>query len=282
MSTTDDLAPRPVPATRHDQYRVDSERPIDLSEWDTSEKGGWEKAGAKEELKRVRDRLVELQPRLYAEGKRSVLVVFQAIDAGGKDGTIRNVLKGVNPQGVRVASFKQPSKEELAHDFLWRIHQETPACGMIRVFNRSHYEDVLVVRVKNLVPERVWRPRYRTINEFERGLALRGTAIVKIFLHISRDEQKERFQARLDEPDKNWKFSVGDLDERALWDDYQAAFAEMIHRCSTPYAPWYVIPADRKWYRNLIITQLLVDVLEGMNPQYPENEDDLTGIVIPD
>ncbi|MCB0078054.1 MAG: polyphosphate kinase 2 family protein [Anaerolineales bacterium] len=272
--------PPPVPETEYDIYRVKPGSTVDLTKWQTSEKGGFEKDEAKQLQKDVRDELAELQRKLYAEGQQSLLVVLQATDTGGKDGTIRNVFGGVNPQGVRVASFKQPTDEELAHDFLWRIHQETPARGMIRVFNRSHYEDVLIVRVKEIVPESVWRPRYHTINEFERGLALAGTRIVKIFLHISKDEQKARLQARLDDPNKHWKFSLGDLKEREYWEDYQQAFADMLTHCSTDYAPWYVIPADRKWYRNLVITRILVDVLKGMDPHYPQNEDDLSNVVI--
>lgn len=239
------------------------------------------KSAAKEAFKAVRDELIELQRAFYAEGKHKLLIVFQAMDAGGKDGTIRNVFKGVNPQGVRVHSFKVPSKLELAHDFLWRIHRVTPPTGMIAVFNRSHYEDVLVVRVDNIVPESVWRPRYAHINNFEKMLADNGTTILKFFLHISPDEQKERFQSRLDEPDKNWKFSFGDLEKRKQWGEYMAAYEEMLHETSTAYAPWYVIPADRKWYRNLVITRTIVDTLKALNPQYPTAESDLSNVTIP-
>lgn len=231
-------------------------------------------------FKAARKEVIELQRRLYAEGKQSLLVVFQAMDAGGKDGTIRNVFKGVNPQGVVVSSFKVPSKEELAHDFLWRIHKKAPAKGMISVFNRSHYEDVLVVRVHNYVPETIWRPRYEQINQFEKLLSNTGTHILKFYLHISKDEQKERFQSRLDEPEKNWKFSVDDLRKRTFWNDYMVAYEEMLQQCSTAYAPWYVIPANQKWYRNWAITNVILNTLREMNPQYPPPEDDIDGIVV--
>lgn len=232
------------------------------------------------EFKALRKELIDLQPRLYAEGEQKLLVVFQAMDAGGKDGTIRNVFKGVNPQGVRVSSFKVPSKEELAHDFLWRIHKKVPATGMIRIFNRSHYEDVLVVRVHDIVPESVWYPRYEQINQFEKLLYDTGTHILKFYLHISKEEQKERFQARLDEPEKNWKFSVEDLQKRKYWNDYMAAYQEMLEKTTTDYAPWHVIPANQKWYRNWAIAQEIVNKLKEMNPQFPPPEDEIEGIVV--
>jgi PPK2 family polyphosphate:nucleotide phosphotransferase len=193
---------------------------------------------------------------------------------------IRHVFDGVNPQGVKVASFKKPTPRELAHDYLWRIHPHTPGDGEIVIFNRSHYEDVLVVRVHGLVPADVWERRYDHINAFERLLADEGTTILKFFLHISKEEQRERLQARLDDPGKHWKFSLGDLDERARWDDYVAAYEAMLSKTSTPWAPWYVVPADRKWYRNLVIARVMVDTLEGLEMQYPPAEDDLDGVVI--
>ncbi|MEJ2746857.1 MAG: polyphosphate kinase 2 family protein [Anaerolineae bacterium] len=261
-------------------HKLEAGRPFQLSTLPTQGKQFHpDRAQAKHEFKALRRELIELQRRLYAEGRQKLLIVFQAMDAGGKDGTIRKVFRGVNPQGVRVHSFKVPSKEELAHDFLWRIHQDVPAQGMIGVFNRSHYEDVLVVRVHNIVPESIWRPRYKQINSFEKLLTDTGTTILKFFLHISPEEQKERFQARLDEPNKNWKFSVEDLEKRKLWDDYMTAYEEMLQQCTTPWAPWYVIPADQKWYRNLTITRTIVDTLKQMNPQYPPAED-LSSIVI--
>lgn len=234
---------------------------------------------AEKEFYKLRDELTRLQIALYAEGKRKVLIVLQAMDAGGKDGTIRHIFKGVNPQGVRVTSFKKPSSEELDHDFLWRIHNAVPGKGMIRVFNRSHYEDVLVVRVDNIVPERVWRPRYEVINQFEKHLVDSGTTILKFFLHISKDEQKERFQDRLNEPDKHWKFDRGDLEKRKQWDDYQLAFQDMLNECTTEHAPWHLIPADQKWYRNLAIMRTIVDTMNNMNLTYPVSED-LSDVVI--
>ncbi len=230
------------------------------------------------ELRELRRELADLQHRLYAEGRRKLLVVLQAMDAGGKDGTIRKVFAGVNPQGVRVTSFKVPTAEELAHDFLWRVHRAVPATGMIGVFNRSHYEDVLVVRVDRLVPEEVWRARYDQINDFERLLAAGGTTLLKFFLHISPDEQRERFQSRLDEPEKRWKFSRGDLDKRRQWPEYMAAYEDALGRCSTEAAPWWVIPADQKWYRNLAVARVLVATLRRMSPEFPEPEEDLSGI----
>ena len=226
------------------------------------------------------ERLAHLQMRLWAESRRSVLLVLQALDTGGKDGTIRHVFSGVNPQGVKVAGFKVPTELERAHDFLWRVHQQVPAHGEIGVFNRSHYEDVLVVRVDELVPEDVWRPRYERIRAFEEGLAADGTTIVKCYLHLSADEQKERFQARLDEPHKRWKFSRGDLEVREKWDAYREAYEEAITRTSTEAAPWYVIPADRKWYRTWAVLNVLVATLEAMDPQFPEPEAGLDDLVI--
>lgn len=262
-------------------HRLDAERPFQLANLPTQGKQFHpDRDQAEAEFKALRREFIELQRRLYAENKQKLLIVFQAMDAGGKDGTIRNILRGVNPQGVRVHSFKVPSKEELAHDFLWRIHQDVPAKGMIGVFNRSHYEDVLVVRVHDIVPESVWRPRYEQINQFEKLLTDTGTTILKFFLHISPEEQKERFQSRLDEPDKNWKFSLEDLEKRKFWGDYMAAYEEMLQQCTTPWAPWYVIPADQKWYRNLTITRTIVDTLKQMDPQYPPPEGDLSNIII--
>jgi len=225
-------------------------------------------------------RIYELQEMLWAEGRQALLIVLQAMDAGGKDGTIRHVMRGLNPQGVCVAGFKQPTSEELAHDFLWRIHQRTPRHGQIGVFNRSHYEDVLVVRVKGLAPEQVWRRRYDQINEFEELLSESGTRLLKLYLHISKDEQKERLQARLDNPDKHWKFSVGDLAERERWGEYMAAYEEALTRCSTAAAPWHIIPANRKWYRNLVVAELVRDTLEEMAPQFPPPQVDLSEVVI--
>lgn len=230
-----------------------------------------------EEKDKLRDRLDEmteemddLQRALYAEGKRALLVVLQARDAGGKDGTIRKVFGPLNPQGVRVASFRAPNERELAHDYLWRVHREVPARGMIGVFNRSHYEDVLVVRVHGLVPEPVWQQRYDQINDFERMLAANGVTILKFFLHVSPDEQLERLVKRLENPSKNWKFNPGDLGERAKWDQYTAAYRDMLARCNTPWAPWYVVPADDKPARDVMVAEVVLETLERMNPRYPE------------
>jgi PPK2 family polyphosphate:nucleotide phosphotransferase len=260
-----------------ERWRVPAGQRLDLSAADpaSTDGGPSDKGAGKKVLHELRDRLTELQARLYAEGDRSLLVVLQAMDAGGKDGTIKHVFKGVNAQGCRVTSFKVPNETERAHDFLWRIHQNTPRKGMIGIFNRSHYEDVLVVRVHDLVPESVWRPRYEHIRGFEASLTSEGTRVVKFFLHISKEEQAERFRSRLEQPDKRWKFSTGDLDERKRWDDYQAAFEEAISETSTDAAPWYVIPADHKWFRNVAVVTTLVDVLEDMDPQYPEPDEDL-------
>lgn len=254
---------------------------VDLTKIPTEGKGYRpDRQAAEDEFKVLRDELIELQRRFYAEGSQKILIIFQAMDAGGKDGTIRRVFQGVNPQGVRVTSFKTPSQIELAHDFLWRVHKAVPSAGMIGVFNRSHYEDVLIVRVHNLVPETVWRPRYKMINDFERMLNETGTTVLKFYLHISKEEQRERFQDRIDEPSKNWKFSMEDLEKRELWNDYMAAYEEMLNKTTTELAPWYVIPADQKWYRNLAVTRLLVEKLRELNPQYPAPEQDLSGIIV--
>jgi PPK2 family polyphosphate:nucleotide phosphotransferase len=240
------------------------------------------KTEAKAGLKRNTERLQELQEVMWAEGKHSLLIVLQAMDAGGKDGTIKHVMGGVNPQGCQVTSFKVPSKEELAHDYLWRIHKATPKRGYIGIFNRSHYEDVLVVRVHNLVPEAVWSKRYEQINHFEKLLADSGTTILKFFLHISKEEQKERFEARLANPAKNWKFSMGDVEERAYWDDYMLAFEDVLSKCSTPWAPWYVVPSNRKWFRNLVVSETIIETLENLDMRFPPPLPNADQIVVPD
>ena len=264
------------------RWLVEPGSKVRLDEIDTNSDAG--APGDKEATSAISDDLVvqlgEWQSRLWAEGKRSLLLVLQAMDAGGKDGTIRKVFTGVNPQGVRVASFKAPTEKELQHDFLWRIHQQTPAAGEMGVFNRSHYEDVLIVRVNELVPEPVWRARYEQIRAFESTLAASGTRVVKCFLHISKDEQAERLQARLDDPTKRWKFAAADLDVRKHWDDYQAAYAEAIQETSTDDAPWYIVPADRKWYRNWAILNILLAQLHDLDPQYPPEEAGLEDITI--
>jgi len=251
---------------------------VRLAKIDPSNTHGKHKDAAIPQLTKNLDRLSVLQYRLYAESKRSLLVVLQGIDAGGKDGTVRHVMSGFNPQGASVTSFKVPAGEEKQHDYLWRVHKAAPKFGEIGIFNRSHYEDVLVVRVHNLVPPAVWKKRYEQINNFEQMLADNGVNIVKFFLYIDKDEQKRRFESRLEDPEKNWKFSRGDLEERKFWDDYTAAFEEAIERCSTPCAPWYVIPANKKWFRNLAVSDILVHTLESMKLKYPKPAGDLQKI----
>ena len=255
---------------------------VKLADFDPDDRGHFDRDEADAEEDRLEKRLAVLQERLYAEGKQALLVVLQALDAGGKDGTIKHVFDHANPQGVRVTSFKVPTSEELSHDFLWRVHRQVPPKGYFGIFNRSHYEDVLVVRVNKLVPRKVWEPRYEQINQFEQMLTENGTRIVKFFLYISKDEQKERFQERLDDPEKHWKFSTADLPVREKWDEYMKAYEAVLTHCNTSYAPWYIIPANHKWYRNLLVTRILVETLDAMNPQYPPAEPDLDKVVIPD
>ena len=214
--------------------------------------------------------IADLQERLYAEEKRALLIVLQGIDAAGKDGSVKHVLRGTNPSGVRVYSFRQPTSEEAAHDFLWRYHRATPADGMIHVFNRSHYEDVLVVRVKDLAPEELWRSRYDSINDFERMLVREGTTILKFFLHLSRDEQLKKFRERLERPDKYWKWSDNDIKEREHWAEYQRAYEDAVNATSTPWAPWYVVPADHRWFRNYVVARVVAATLGAMDPRFPE------------
>jgi len=260
-----------------EKYRVPSKGKVSLKDYDPGESDlfdGNKKDGA-EALVKLNKQIETLQEQLYAEGKHKLLIVLQATDTGGKDGTIRAVFEGVNPQGVKVASFKVPTAMELAHDYLWRIHAQVPGKGEIVIFNRSHYEDVLAVRVHNLVLEKVWSKRYEHINEFERILTDEGTTILKFFLHIDQEEQAERLLARIDDPTKQWKFSPGDLEERKLWKDYEAAFEDMVNKTSTDYAPWYVVPSNKKWYRNLVIAQIVRDALEGFKMGYPQPAENL-------
>jgi PPK2 family polyphosphate:nucleotide phosphotransferase len=225
-------------------------------------------------------RMDELQEVLYAERKHALLIVLQAMDAGGKDGAIEHVFSGINPQGCQVTSFKAPTQLELSHDFLWRIHNAVPEKGMIGIFNRSHYESLLVERVRKLAPKDVWKKRFDHINHFEQMLADEGTTIIKFFLHISKDEQKERLQARLDDKNKNWKFNPADLAERERWDDYMEAFEDVLQKCSKPWAPWYVVPADKKWFRNWVLSETIVKTLEGLNMRFPEPPEGLDKIKI--
>lgn len=265
-----------------DRYRVKPKDKINLKDWDPNDVGQYkgEKDGGQEKLEELNKELEELQELLYAEGKHKVLVVLQGMDTSGKDGVIRHVFEGVNPQGVRVASFKVPTEEELSRDYLWRVHKQVPGKGEIVIFNRSHYEDVLVVRVHKLTPEEVWKKRYDQIVEFEQLLVQEGTIILKFFLHIDLDEQKERLEARIDDPTKQWKFKVGDLKERALWPEYTAAYEDVLNKTSTENAPWYIVPANKKWYRNLVIASVLVDALKKLDMHYPPSEDDLSQVVI--
>ena len=247
-----------------------------LKDIDPSDSFGIDKDEGREHLTKNVERLSVLQYQLYAEAKRSVLVVLQGIDAGGKDGTIRHVMTGLNPQGVSVTAFKVPEGEEKRHDYLWRVHRAVPEYGQIGIFNRSHYEEVLVVRVHDLVPKKVWSRRYDEINNFERMLCDNGVTIVKFLLYISKDEQLKRFRERVENTSKNWKFSQADLKEREYWDAYVDAYDDMIRKCSTDFAPWYVIPANKKWFRNLAVSQILVDTMDDMKLQLPEPVADLS------
>lgn len=265
-----------------DKYRVKPESKVNLKKWDPDDDSEFDftKEQGDHSLYPLNKKLESLQELLYAEGKQKILIVFQAMDAGGKDGTIRQVFEGANPQGVKVASFKKPTTKELSHDYLWRIHNQTPSKGEIVIFNRSHYEDVLVVRVEDLVPKKVWKKRYDHINNFEKMLADEGMTILKFFLNISKDEQKERFQERLDKKEKNWKFSLGDLEVRKKWKNYMSAYEDMLSNTSTDYAPWFIIPSNKKWYRNLVIASIIIEKLEKLKMKFPQPEDDLSGIKI--
>ncbi len=265
------------------KYTVAPNRKVDLKDYDPNDTGSYrDKDDALDDLEKDRLKLIDLQEQLYAEKKRSLLLVLQGIDTSGKDGTIRHVMSGVNPQGVQVTSFDVPSADELAHDYLWRVHRAAPARGRIGIFNRSHYEDVLVVRVHELVPRKVWQARYQQINDFERMLAENDTTVLKCFLYIDKDEQKQRLQERLDDPQKNWKFQKGDLADRKLWNEYMQAYEDALSECSTEIAPWIVVPANRKWYRNFVVMRAVVETLEQMDPQYPPPAPGLDKIVIED
>ena len=263
------------------QHQIISGQQVKLDEIPTrGEEFCDDRKKAEKRFKKLREELINWQQVLWSEGKQKLLIVLQATDAGGKDSTIRKVFMGVNPQGVKVVGFKAPSTLERTHDYLWRVHKAVPPAGMIGVFNRSHYEDVLVVRVDNLVPKDVWSKRYQHINDFERLLTDTGTRILKFYLHISKEEQRERFQDRLDVPEKHYKFSMGDLEKRKQWAAYREAFEDALTRCSTEWAPWHVIPADQKWYRNLAISEIIVKTLEDMNPQFPTIDYDPASVKI--
>ncbi len=264
------------------RYLVAPGQKIDLAKFDAGSTAGFKGGKAKVEavFLKLNDRLEVLQEKLWAEGERGVLVVLQGMDTSGKDGTIRHAFEGVNPLGVRVASFKAPTEEERGHDFLWRVHPKMPGKGEMVIFNRSHYEDVLVARVRNLVPKKVWMARYEQINQFEKLCADHGTTIVKFYLHIDRDEQKQRLEARLADPIKRWKFRLGDLDDRAHWNDYMAAYQDVLAKTSTRWAPWYIVPANRKWFRDLVVATALVDALDALKIKDPQPAEDLSGVVI--
>lgn len=264
------------------RYRIQPGSRVSLAKFDpasTKEFKG-KKADAEKVMLSLTDKLEALQEALWAEHKHKVLVILQGMDTSGKDGTIRHVFEGVNPLGVRVAAFKVPTEEERDHDFLWRVHPKVPGRGEMVIFNRSHYEDVLPVRVLNLAPPAVWRPRYEQINEFEHLLADTGTRVLKFFLHISKDEQRQRLQERLEDPAKRWKFRKGDLADRARWDDYMEAYEDLLSLTSTKWAPWYVVPSDKKWYRNLVIATVLAEALEALDIKVPEAEEDLQDVVV--
>lgn len=264
------------------RYRIEQGSRIKLDEWDPNDTRPFsdDKQEGRDRLNHLCSLLRDLQEVLFAERKHKVLVVLQGMDTSGKDGTIKSVFKEVNPQGLIVKSYKVPSEEELSHDYLWRIHQYAPENGKITIFNRSHYEDVLVVRVHGIVSHETCKKRYAQIRDFERMLHEEGALILKFFLHIDKEEQKERFQKRLDNPEKNWKFNLGDLKERALWPDYMKAYEDAISNTSTPWAPWHIIPSNNKWRRDLIIASLIVDALESLDMKYPKTDFNPKEIVI--
>ena len=262
------------------KYRVEAGTEVALKDYDPGDTDGLKKQEAREELAKLTEKLRELQTLLFANGKHALLIVLQGMDSSGKDGVIKHLANAFNLQGTQVTGFKVPTAEELAHDFLWRIHKATPRRGTIGIFNRSHYEDVLVVRVENLVPKSVWHERYGAINAFEENLAEAGVIIVKFFLNISNEEQKERLIDRYNSPDEQWKFSAGDLRTRAKWDEYVKAYEAALSRCSTERAPWYIIPSNKKWYRNLAISRILVDTLESLKMEWPPLEQEAIGIEI--
>ena len=254
------------------RFAVAPSKRLKLHDFDPDDTAGFEKGDESDaHLKKNISRMEDLQYRLYAEGRRALLIILQGMDASGKDGTVRHVMSGLNPQGCRVTSFKEPSSEEAAHDFLWRVHKAMPARGEIGIFNRSHYEDVLVVRVHELAPKSIWSARYDQINTFEKLMSDNGVTILKFFLHISKKEQKKRLDERLDDPRKKWKLSKADEKERKLWDDYVTAYEAMLHQCNTEYAPWYIIPSDHKWFRNLAVSQIILETLEGFDLHFPQS-----------
>lgn len=259
------------------RYLVKPGSKVNLNEWDPNDTSAYsgDKESAKDLLSELNEKLSDLQEVLYAEHKHKILIVLQAMDTGGKDSTIRHVFDSVNPQGVRIVSFKVPTSVESDHDYLWRVHKETPGNGQIVIFNRSHYEDVLVVRVHNLVPQEVWSKRYGQINAFENMLAEEGTTIIKFFLHIDLSEQNKRLTSRLVNPNKRWKFNPGDLKERELWYEYMEAYEDVLSNTSMEWAPWYIVPANNKWYRNLVVSSILVKRLTKLDMKYPDPIEDI-------
>lgn len=268
-----------------ERYRVKLGSRVDLSKIDSGEKllfDGINKQEIEPQFKELQDQLRDLQKILYSQNKHRILVVMQAMDTGGKDGCIKHVFSHIDPQGIHVRSFKKPSEDELSYDFLWRIHSKVPHRGQLVIFNRSHYEDIIAVRVKKIFPDQVWQRRQQHVLDFERMLVEEGTTIVKIFLHISKDEQKRRLEDRLENPEKHWKFNPDDLADRARWDDFMIAYEEVIAKTSTSLAPWYIVPADRKWYRNLCVARIMLDTLKGLDMKLPKVDWDPQGIRIED
>lgn len=261
-----------------DKLRVTPGENVNLRQYDPAETFNISKRKAEKEVEDHVKELAEFHDLLYAEDKRALLIVLQGMDAAGKDGTIRHVMSGVNPQGCTVTSFKEPSTKELEHDFLWRIHAAVPEKGSIGIFNRSHYEDVLVVRVHRIVAKQIWQARYEQINAFERILVENDVCLLKFFLHISREEQEKRFQQRLDDPQKNWKISPADFREREYWDEYQKAYEDAITKCSTKEAPWYIIPSDHKWFRNYCVSHIVLHTLQSFHMRYPKANPDVAGV----
>jgi len=253
---------------------------VSLKSIDPADTGNYGSKEAKEKLKKLQDELARLQYLLYAEGKRSLLIVLQGMDASGKDGTIRKVMAAVSPLSVLVKAFKSPTQDELAHDFLWRVHQAVPPRGYLGIFNRSHYEDVLIARVNDLVPKKVWKARYSQINQFEHMLTQNDVVVLKFFLHISKEEQKKRLEERLADANRSWKFDPADLDARRSWSDYQHAYEDALTLCSTSWAPWHIIPADRTWYRNVLVAETIVQALRDLDLKFPIPKIDLSQVVI--
>ena len=274
------MAKKETERSLRELLRVKPGEKMDLAAYDCGRTFGREKDDAGDVLAANLARLADLQGRIWAEAKHAILIVVQGIDAAGKDGTIKVVAGAFNPQGTPVTSFKVPTPKEAGHDFLWRVHTAVPGRGEIGIFNRSHYEQVLVVRVHKLEPEERWRRHYREIRDWERMLTDQGVTILKFFLAIDKDTQRERFQERVDDPSKRWKFALGDLEERKLWDDYRAAFEEMLSETSTDFAPWYVIPSNRNWLRNLAVSEIVADALDDLNPRYPEPAAGIVGLKV--